>query len=85
MPVSSQNRAFCQKSRVHQSLLIIADFQREIGRKNVVLPDYGVIKHVPALDAATENPAALDWRSPLADSGISPSSGKLTDSRNQAG
>lgn len=60
MPAGSQNSAFCQKSRVHQSLFIIADFLREIGRKNVVLPDYGVIKHVPALDAGGENPAALD-------------------------
>ena len=63
MPAGSQNSTFCQKSRVHQSLLIIADFQREIGSKNVVLPDYGVIKHVPALDASKENPAALDWLS----------------------
>jgi len=52
-----------QKSRVHQSPFIIAEFPREIGRKNVVLLDYGVIKHVPMWDAETGNPAALDSNS----------------------
>src|SRR5476651_857940 len=49
-----------QKSRVHQSLLIITDVQRQVGRKIVVLSNYGVPRHVPAgCLSLHERPSAL--------------------------